>query len=67
MDQDQGQIDEQQAQIMEACTQPSFIQFVWPEGFRSDTDSNARKEVCYTIDNFWGLHDGIRWKLFQTK
>ena len=56
MDQDQGQIEEQQTQILTACNQPPFIQFVWPPGFRSEEDSNAKKEICYTVNNFWGLH-----------
>ena len=55
MDQDPAELLSQQNEILEACTQPSFIQFTWPPGFR-DSDSNVRKEICQSINSFWSLH-----------
>ena len=56
MDQDAGEIAVQQAAILTACNQPPFTTFQWPVGFQTGQDTAAKKEICYTISNFWSMH-----------
>ena len=58
MDQDQEQLAAQQQTILAACNQPKFTNFTWPENFQVDEDNAPRKEVMYTIGNFWAQHSG---------
>ena len=56
MDQDRGEIAAQQAAILIACNQPQFTTFVWPADFQTEEDNAAKKEIIYTISNFWSMH-----------
>ena len=56
MDQERGKIAAQQAAILIACNQPQFTTFLWPEGFQTDEDNAAKKEIIYTVSNFWAKH-----------
>ena len=56
MDQDPGELTAQQQSILTACNQPKITNFTWPENFQVDDDNAPRKEIMYTIGNYWAQH-----------
>ena len=53
MDQDPGELLAQQQSILHACNQPKITSFTWPENFQADEDNTPRREIMYTVGNYW--------------
>ena len=56
MDQQPEQLADQQTGILDACNQPKFTAFVWPENYLGDDATNSRKSVVYAVGNFWSAN-----------